>query len=105
MMRKAFLYRLYPSRTQARLLDATLETCRFFYNDCLAERKTAFHQRGETISKFEQLRQLKLSGIGRLALRWHRPIEGAIKTLRISKKAGKWYAAFSCVVDDSVPAI
>ena len=59
MSRKAFLYRLYPSRTQARLLDATLETCRFFYNDCLAERKTAYEERGETIGKFEQLRQVK----------------------------------------------
>jgi putative transposase len=175
MSRKAFLYRLYPSRSQARLLDATLETCRFFYNDCLAERKTAYDERGETIGKYEQLRRvkehkatdpyaknvhshvlqtvvrdldkafdaffrrvkaggkpgyprfrgrnrwhsfgfkelgngfkvdgrrLKLSGIGRVAIRWHRPIEGAIKTLRISKKAGKWYAAFSCVVDDPPP--
>ena len=59
MSRKAFLYRLYPSRTQARLLDATLETCRFFYNDCLAERKTAYDERGETIGKYEQLRQVK----------------------------------------------
>lgn len=40
-------------------------------------------------------RRVKLSGIGRVAIRWHRPIEGLIKTLRISKKAGKWYAAFS----------
>lgn len=176
MARKAFLYRLYPSCTQARLLDATLETCRLFYNDCLAERKTAYGERGEQVGKFEQLRQvkgrkatnpyaknvhshvlqtvvqdldkafdaffrrvkagekagyprfkgrnrwhsfgfkelgngfkvdgrrLKLSGIGRIAIRWHRPIEGAIKTLRISKKAGKWYAAFSCVVDDSTHA-
>jgi putative transposase len=48
-------------------------------------------------------RRLKLSFIGRLAIRWHRPTEGAIKTLRISKKAGKWYAAFSCVVEDSAP--
>ncbi len=55
-MRKAFLYRLYPSRSQARLLDTTLETCRFFYNDCLAERKTAYQERGETIGKYEQLR-------------------------------------------------
>src|SRR5262249_12844860 len=38
-----------------------------------------------------------------IAIRWHRPIEGTIKTLRISKKAGKWYAAFSCVVDDRMP--
>lgn len=175
MARKAFLYRLYPSRSQARLLDTTLETCRFFYNDCLAERKTAYQERGETIGKYEQLRQvkerkatnpwaknvhshvlqtvvqdldkafdaffrrvkagekpgyprfkgrnrwhsfgfkeygngfrvdgrrLKLSGIGRVAVRWHRPTEGQIKTLRISKKAGKWFASFSCVVDDPTP--
>ena len=177
MSRKAFLYGLYPSRTQAKLLDATLEACRLFYNDCLAERKTAYEERGETIGKFEQLRRvkerkatnpyaknvhshvlqtvvqdldkafdaffrrvkagekpgyprfkgrnrwhsfgfkelgkgfkvdgrrLKLWGIGRIAIRWHRPIEGTIKTLRISKKAGKWYAAFSCVVDDSTTPI
>ena len=175
MARKAFLYRLYPSRSQTRLLDATLETCRFFYNDCLAERKTAYQERGETIGKYEQLRQvkerkatnpwaknvhshvlqtvvqdldkafdaffrrvkagekpgyprfkgrnrwhsigfkeygngfrvdgrrLKLSGIGRVAMRWHRPTEGQIKTLRISKKAGKWFASFSCVVDEPTP--
>ena len=175
MLRNAFRYRLYPSRTQAKLLDATLETCRFWYNDCLAERKTAYQERGETIGKYAQLRgvkdrkatnpsaknvhshvlqtvvqdldtafdaffrrvkagakpgyprfrgrnrwhsfgfkelgngfkvdgrRVKLSGIGRVALRWHRPIEGQIKTLRISKKAGKWYAAFSCVVDDRTP--
>ena len=175
MARKAFIYRLYPSRSQALLLDATLETCRHFYNDCLAERKTAYQERGETIGKYEQLRQvkerkatnpwaknvhshvlqtvvqdldkafdaffrrvkagetpgyprfkgrnrwhsfglkelgngfkvdgrrLKLSGIGRVAIRWHRPIDGQIKTLRISKKAGKWFASFSCVVDAETP--
>jgi putative transposase len=175
MLRKAFLYRLYPSHAQERLLDVTLETCRHFYNDCLAERKSAYQERGETIGKYDQLRRvkerkatnpwaknvhshilqtvvhdldkafdaffrrvkagqkpgyprfrgrnrwhsfgfkqlgngftvdgrrLKLSGIGRVAIRWHRPIEGQIKTLRISKKAGKWYAAFSCIVTDSAP--
>ena len=175
MARKAFLYRLYPSRPQARLLDATLETCRHFYNDCLAERKTAYQERGETVGKYEQLRhvkerkatnlwaknvhshvlqtvvqdldkafdaffrrvkagetpgyprfkgrnrwhsfgwkelgngfkvdgrRLKLSGIGRIAIRWHRPIKGQIKTLRISQRAGKWFASFSCVVDEAQP--
>lgn len=43
-------------------------------------------------------RRLKLSGIGRVAVRWHRPVEGTIKTIRICRKAGKWYAAFSCEV-------
>ena len=175
MARKAFLYRLYPSRPQARLLDATLETCRHFYNDCLAERKTAYQERGETVGKYEQLRhvkerkatnlwaknvhshvlqtvvqdldkafdaffrrvkagetpgyprfkgrnrwhsfgwkelgngfkvdgrRLKLSGIGRIAIRWHRPIKGQIKTLRISQRASKWFASFSCVVDEAQP--
>jgi putative transposase len=44
-------------------------------------------------------RRLRLSGIGRVAVRWHRPLEGAVKTLRIVHKAGKWYAAFSCEVE------
>jgi putative transposase len=43
-------------------------------------------------------RRLRLSGIGRVAVRWHRPLEGKIKTLRIIRKAGKWYAAFTCEV-------
>lgn len=161
MERKAFRYRLYPSHAQERLLDATLETCRRFYNDCLAERKQAWEEEQRTVGKVAQLRRvkerkatnpwakdvhshvlqivvddldkafqaffrrvkagedpgyprfkgrhrwrsfgfkeygngfkldgrrLKLSGIGRIAVRWHRPIEGQIKTLRISKQAGK----------------
>ena len=59
MQRKAFLYRLYPSRPQERLLDATLETCRHFYNECLSERKTAYEERGDTIGTYEQLRHVK----------------------------------------------
>jgi putative transposase len=173
MPHKAFLDRLYPSRTQERLLDATLETCRRFYNDCLVERKTAWEAEQRSVGKVEQLRRvkerkatnpwaknvhshvlqivvtdldkafdaffrrvkagedpgyprfkgrnrwrsfgykeygngfkldgrrLKLSGIGRIAVRWHRLLEGQIKTLRISNKAGKWYASFSCVVEDT----
>lgn len=177
MIRKAFLYRLYPSRSQTRLLEATLETCRRLYNDCLAERKTAYQERGETIGKYAQLRQVKerkatnpyaknihshvlqtvvqdldktfeaffrrvkagakagyprfkgrhrwrsfgykelgngfkidgrrlrLSGIGRIAVRWHRPLAGQVKTVRITKKAGKWYAAFSCIVEAPTPVV
>lgn len=41
-------------------------------------------------------RRLKLSFIGRVAVRWHRPIEGEIKTLRVKRLAGKWYACFAC---------
>ncbi len=175
-MLKTFAYRLFPSTPQARLLERTLETCRRFSNDCLAERKTAWEQQQRSVGKVEQLRQVKerkatnpwakdvhshvlqtvvqdldkafaaflrrrkagetpghprfkgrnrfrsfgykehgngfkidgrrlqLSGIGRVALRWHRPLAGQIKTLRISKKAGKWYACFVCVMEDA-PAL
>lgn len=45
-------------------------------------------------------RRLKLFGIGRVAVRWHRPIEGEIKTVRIVYKAGQWFACFACEVAD-----
>lgn len=52
-------------------------------------------------------RRLKLFRIGRVAVRWHRPIEGTIKTLRIIRKAGKWYACFSCEIEivESLPLV
>ena len=174
-MIKAFQYRLYPTKSQARLLEATLETCRRFYNACLAERKEAYDQEQRTVGKFAQLRQvktlkasnpyaaavhshilqvvvadvdkafqaffrrvkagetpgyprfkgrnrfdsfglkeygngfrldgrrLKLSGIGRIAVRWHRALAGQIKTLRVVRKAGKWYASLACEMDDPAP--
>ncbi len=44
-------------------------------------------------------RRLKVSGVGCIAVRWHRAIGGfvpcQIKTLRITHKAGRWYACQS----------
>jgi putative transposase len=169
-MLKAMVYRLYPSKSQQRGLDQTLETCRRWYNRCLAERKDAYEQEQRSIGKYEQLcqvktykatnpyaapvhshvlqtvvsdldkafqaffrrvkageepgyprfkgrhrfksfgfkeygngfkvdgRRLKVSGIGRLAVRWHREVPGQIKTLRLTRKAGKWYAVCTCDV-------
>lgn len=169
-MYKAYKYRLYPSKAQSLLLEQTLETCRRWYNTCLAERKEAYENEKRSVGKFEQLRKvkelkqsnpyasdvhshilqivvqdldkafqsffrrvkagetagyprfkgknrfdsfglkeygngfkiegrrLKLSGIGRLHVRWHRPIEGQIKTVRICRQAGKWYVCFACEV-------
>jgi len=156
-------------------MESILTTTRYFYNALLAERKDAWEQRQETITKTIQLRRVKerratnpyaavthshilqvvatdldrafqsffrrvragetpgyprfrgqnrwrsfglkelgngfsldgrrlrVHGVGRIAVRWHRPLEGAIKTVRISKKAGHWYASFSCIVDAPVP--
>ncbi len=171
-MLKAYKYRLYPSKAQQLLLEQTLETCRRWYNICLAERKEAYENERRSVGKFEQLRhvkelkqsnpyaanvhshilqivvqdldkafqsffrrvkagekagyprfkgrnrfdsfglkeygngfklegrRLKLSGMGRLRVRWYRPIEGEIKTVRICRQAGKWYACFVCEVNE-----
>jgi putative transposase len=48
-------------------------------------------------------RRLKLFGIGRVRIRWHRPLEGEIKTVRILHQAGRWYACFACEVEIPEP--
>jgi putative transposase len=168
---KTFKYRLYPNKGQAHLLHKTLETCRHWYNACLAERKAAWEIEKRSVGKYEQLRKvkdlkatnpyaanvhshilqvvvadldkafaaffrrvkagetagyprfrgrgrfnsfglkelgngfrldgrrLKLSGIGRLAVRWHRPLEGTLKTVRIVYTNGNWFACFACEVE------
>jgi putative transposase len=45
--------------------------------------------------------KLVLSKVGRIAVRWSRPIEGTIKTITVSKEADGWYVCFSCA---EVPA-
>jgi putative transposase len=40
---------------------------------------------------------LVLSKVGRIAVRWSRPIEGAPKTVTVSREADGWYVCFSCV--------
>jgi putative transposase len=39
---------------------------------------------------------LVLSKIGRIAVRWSRPIQGAVKTVTVSKEVDGWYVSFSC---------
>lgn len=174
-MFKAFVFRLYPSKSQKARLEAVRETCRHFYNDLLRERKDAYELHGVSITKTEQLRKvkvekdtspyaldihshilqnvvadldkafqaffrrvndgeepgyprfkgrnrfagfgfkeygrgfkidgrrLKLWGIGRIAVRWHRAIEGTIKTARIYCRAGKWFVVFFCEVEKPEP--
>ncbi len=48
-------------------------------------------------------RRLRLFGVGRVRVRWHRPLEGKIKTVRIVHKAGCWYACFACEIEDLPP--
>jgi putative transposase len=46
---------------------------------------------------------LVLSKIGRIAVRWSRPLERTIKTVTISREADGWYACFSCVDEPMQP--
>ena len=173
MLLKTYKYRLYPSKAQGRLLEQTVETCRHWYNACLAERKTVWENEHRSVGKFEQLakvkdyrrenpyaallhshilqvvvadldkafqsffrrmqagetpgyprfkgrdrfdsfglkeygngfkvdgRRLKITGLGRIRIRWHRPIEGRLKTVRVVRQAGEWYACFACEVSES----
>lgn len=54
-----FKYRLFPSKSQERLLNQTLETCRRWYNVCLAERKEAWETEKRSVGKFAQLAKVK----------------------------------------------
>ncbi len=53
-MRKAFQYRLYPTKRQQRLLSEQLEELRWLWNMLLAERKQAWEDRREIISYYDQ---------------------------------------------------
>jgi putative transposase len=55
---KSFQYRIYPTKKQERLLNATLNECRWLYNHFLEQRKTAWEERHETIGLYDQHAQL-----------------------------------------------
>ena len=42
---------------------------------------------------------IKLSKIGSVRIKLHRPVEGVIKTLTIKREVNQWYAVFSCDVE------
>jgi putative transposase len=56
--RKAYKFRLYPTRQQEQTLFWTLSRCRELYNAALAERKEAYRMAGKSISSYEQKRDL-----------------------------------------------
>jgi len=52
-MRKAYTYRISPTKGQQRVLNQMLEECRFVYNQTLAARRTAWEQRQESLSLYD----------------------------------------------------
>ena len=51
-MRKAFMFRLYPTRRQISWLSDILELCRWVYNETLATRKNAWEQEHKSLSLY-----------------------------------------------------
>ncbi len=43
--------------------------------------------------------KLRISKIGQVKIKLHRPLEGAIKTMTIKREAGRWFAVFVCEVE------
>ncbi|GAA6732016.1 hypothetical protein YIM73518_17800 [Thermus brockianus] len=56
--RKAFKYRLYPTKPQQKDLERTLELCRQLYNAALQERREAYKKARKSLSLREQERWL-----------------------------------------------
>jgi putative transposase len=48
-------------------------------------------------------KRLKVFGVGRVSVRWHREMEGVPKIARIKHVAGQWYVCIVCDVPDKPP--
>lgn len=58
-MRRAYKYRVYPTRQQEAALVATLETHRRLYNTALEKRKTAYEQAQQSVTYCQQSAWMK----------------------------------------------
>ncbi len=61
-MRKAYKFRLYPTKKQEEKLFWTLNRCRELYNAALSERKDAYRMAGKSISYYLTFRLLQAKG-------------------------------------------
>jgi len=53
MLKKTYKFRLYPTKKQARILQLSLDACRWVYNKTLETRKTAWEDRKESVSLYD----------------------------------------------------
>jgi putative transposase len=58
-VKKAYLYRVYPTQEQATLLQQQLNVAREVYNACLLERREAYRMASVTLNYYAQANQLK----------------------------------------------
>lgn len=58
-MRKSFVYRIYPSKSIQIVLNNQFNLCRQLYNTALEQRIDVYKTRKKSISKFQQMNELK----------------------------------------------
>lgn len=58
-MLKSFKYRIYPTTRQTRILESTLDDCRWLYNALLEQRKYLWENEKKPISYFSQVKHIK----------------------------------------------
>ena len=63
-MHETFQYRLYPTKDQVQILTYCLATCRYLYNEMLADRKNAYDRCGIGLTYNQQAEQLKYLNLG-----------------------------------------
>ena len=59
-MRKSFKFRIYPTKSQKREMEKTLDLCRWTYNKTLAYRKDAWEKEGKSVSKYDTFNLLPI---------------------------------------------
>jgi putative transposase len=58
LTRKAYKFRIFPTKAQQTKLDATLRLCRELYNAALQERRDAYRMVGKSLNYYDQANQL-----------------------------------------------
>ncbi len=56
---KAYKYRIYPTKEQAKAVDETMEKCRLLYNELLALKKETYKKDGVDLSRKDLYKQVK----------------------------------------------
>ena len=57
-MHKRYTFRIYPTKNQRKVLNKTLELCRFVYNKTLETRKNAWEQEHKSLSLYDTQKML-----------------------------------------------
>ncbi len=115
MERKAYHFRLAPTKGQLRVLEQTLDTCRWLYNETLAYRKTAWEERQETVGLYDtnallpvwkdqhpELKQVYSQVLQDVQSRVHLAFDAFFRRVKHGEKAGYprfkgrgWYDSFT----------